>query len=1631
MVLNESQRRTGKVMRHWIRTSAWRFMMLMCGVLVVASGAPWLHVDVLSTVKAASHATIASDKPDYHPGERVTLTGKGWKPGETITVVMMVQPVSHGPVKLKATADVDGKFSDESYVVQESDLGVAFTVTATGDQGSKAQTTFTDAVNTTTTVTSSLTPTVTGQSVTFTAKIAPASGTTVPTGTVQFVVDGSNFGSAVAVSGCTPTPDACATSAASTTLTVGTHTVTANYVATTTASTGTVTFTAGSGPTQNQTITIGSITYTWRNTVSAVNQIDDSTSNTNAAKNLNATMSATSGLCGDANCFFTGQPVNTSVTSAVSGTVVTLTNTTAGAINFSTSSSSTYTLSPSGGTIAAPTSAFNNSTGTLTGGQVVNKASTTTTITNSAALATASNAGIAYPVNYAVAVTAPGGGTPTGTVTISDGTGGTCSGAVAAGTCSLTSTTAGAKTITASYGGDTNYNTSTSSGVAHTVNVASTTTGLTSSANPSVVGQSVTFTATVAPIPTVGDTVTFLDGASLIGTGTTNASGVATLITSTLSLAGSPHSITAVFAGDASYSTSTSTAVSQVVNKAATTTTVSTGTLGTATVVGQAYPVAFTVAVNSPGGGTITGSDIITVSDGSATCTATITVGTCNLTSTSVGAPKNVTAAFPGDASYNASTSTSVSHTVNKAATSTTITTDLTAATVVGQSYTVAFTVAVTAPGAGTIPGTDTVNVSDGTATCSATITVGSCSLTSTTAGAKTIVATYAGDANFNTSPSAGTPHTVSKASTTTTITSDLSTPTNAAQAYTVAYTVAIVSPGAGTATGNVTVSDGTSTCTGTVAAGSCSLTSATAGAKTIVATYAGDTNFNTSASAGTPHTVNVANSTTTLVSGTNPSTVGGSVTFTATVAPAPTTGSVITFKDGVTAIGTANTNASGVATLAITSLTAAASPHSITASFPGDANFNPSTSNTISQVVNKANPTNAITSDTPDPSVTGGPVTVNFSVTPVANGPNPTGTVTVTISGSAATCNGALTAGNPSTGTCSIAPTAAAATAQTLTATYSGDGNYNAGTASTSSHTVSKASTTTAITTNLATPTNVNQAYTVAFTVTVTSPGTGTPTGTVTVSDGAATCTASVATGSCSLTSTTAGTKTVTATYPGDTNFLTSTSPGVTHQVNAAPVITSAASTTFKVLTAGTFTVTATGTPAPTFSETGALPSGVTLATNGTLSGTPASGTVGTYPIVITATNGVAPDATQSFTLTVGQAPAITSVNSATFIAGTPGSFQVTATGSPAPTFAVTAGTLPSGLTMTTAGLISGTAAGGQTQVITITASNGITPNATQSFTVQVNQAPFIDDSTTSVTYAVGTAASFQFALLFGTPSTATWTETGALPAGMTLSTSGLLSGTPTQVGTFAIVVQADNGVPPAATENFTITVGKGATYTQPFNTGHGWTYTQLSCTQSFGSCSSNPVDTTAGDCNPAPCVTTQATSFGSATLTGYFHNTYTWAQLGVPSQAIVVSVDGSFWDKASGCASGATAGMDIYDATNTTSVIGATLEGPFAVSADTSGATHGNAGAKAVAAAYQSANTTVTLRFNVDPASGVFATCNLSGDNYNLTISYIPLNQHQVIVASVILDRYGRVLSSIPLIPDAKSKRSELATE
>jgi putative Ig domain-containing protein len=291
-----------------------------------------------------------------------------------------------------------------------------------------------------------------------------------------------------------------------------------------------------------------------------------------------------------------------------------------------------------------------------------------------------------------------------------------------------------------------------------------------------------------------------------------------------------------------------------------------------------------------------------------------------------------------------------------------------------------------------------------------------------------------------------------------------------------------------------------------------------------------------------------------------------------------------------------------------------------------------------------------------------------------------------------------------------------------------------------------------------------------------------------------------------------------------------TDASQSFTLTVDETPAITSANKTTFTLGTAGTFTVTASGFPTPSITESGALPTGVTFVDNkngtGTLAGVPAPGTVGTYSITFTPSNGIGSPAGQSFTLTVGQPPAITSANSTTFTVGTAGSFNVTTTGFPAPSLSES-GTLPSGVTFVDnkngSGTLSGTPAAGtgKTYSITFTASNGVGSNATQTFALTVDQAPAIT-SANNTTFTVGAAGTFTVTTT-GFPAPAL-SESGALPTGVTFKDNGngtgTLSGTPTTAGTFSITFTATNGVGTPATQSFTLTVNTAPVITSASST-------------------------------------------------------------------------------------------------------------------------------------------------------------------------------------------------------------------
>jgi uncharacterized repeat protein (TIGR01451 family) len=266
-------------------------------------------------------------------------------------------------------------------------------------------------------------------------------------------------------------------------------------------------------------------------------------------------------------------------------------------------------------------------------------------------------------------------------------------------------------------------------------------------------------------------------------------------------------------------------------------------------------------------------------------------------------------------------------------------------------------------------------------------------------------------------------------------------------------------------------------------------------------------------------------------------------------------------------------------------------------------------------------------------------------------------------------------------------------------------------------------------------------------------------------------------------------------------------------------PQFTSANSDTVTIGQPFTFSVTATGSPAPSLTST-ALPAGVSFVDNGfgngTLSGTPTS--LGADAITLTATNSVGTK-NQPFTLNVtpGPTPAVLTNDTPPTAAalGAPFSYTFTATGTPAPMFSVATGTLPNGLTLDPAsGVLSGTPTVAGPFSFTVNASNGVGSASASpliSMTVTDTGAPIITSSAaTSVT--VGQPLSFTVTTV-GSP-TASISYSGALPGNVTFTDNGdgtaSFSGTPPlgQEGTYPVTITATNGTAPDASQSFNLVV-------------------------------------------------------------------------------------------------------------------------------------------------------------------------------------------------------------------------------
>lgn len=489
-----------------------------------------------------------------------------------------------------------------------------------------------------------------------------------------------------------------------------------------------------------------------------------------------------------------------------------------------------------------------------------------------------------------------------------------------------------------------------------------------------------------------------------------------------------------------------------------------------------------------------------------------------------------------------ADSSGSVVHVVNKSFTTTTITSDNPDPSVFGQNYAVAVTVAAVAPGSGTPGGS--VAVTDGTNNCNITLVggSGSCNLPSTSAGPKTLTATYAETSNFFGSSDTEA-HTVNKAATATVVTKSPVGNTTYGDAVTFTAVVTTQAPGAGTPVGTVNFFDATGPIPGCQTLASVSNTASSrtytcttsilnAGAQTITAFFSGSDNFEAS-NGSINHTVNKKQVT---VRADNKSRNYGQAN------PAFTW--FINNSDFVLGQTLATSGITGTPTMTTT-----ATPSSPVGTYPI----------TITQgSMQSANYSFAFA----DGTLTVNKATLTFTAdnkTRVFGAPDPA--FTWTVSGFV---NGEVLANSGVTGSPSLSTTATSTSnvgTYPINVSVAGmtSANYNLVGAA-GQLTITAAGTTTVIT-NAASlnlnPTQVGQSYAVNVTVSPIAPSTGVPNGTVLVSDGnGQTCNITLASGSgsCNLTATDPGQKTLTATYTpagSPANFTgSSTTAGVPHLV-------------------------------------------------------------------------------------------------------------------------------------------------------------------------------------------------------------------------------------------------------------------------------------------------------------------------------------------------------------------------------------------------------------------------------------------------------------------------------------------------
>jgi len=235
-------------------------------------------------------------------------------------------------------------------------------------------------------------------------------------------------------------------------------------------------------------------------------------------------------------------------------------------------------------------------------------------------------------------------------------------------------------------------------------------------------------------------------------------------------------------------------------------------------------------------------------------------------------------------------------------------------------------------------------------------------------------------------------------------------------------------------------------------------------------------------------------------------------------------------------------------------------------------------------------------------------------------------------------------------------------------------------------------------------------------------------------------------------------------------------------------------------------------GTGADTFSvTTGTLPNGLSLnSSTGVISGTLTF--PNTYSFTITATDTVGATGAQAYTVTINSAVTVNPTTLSNWTARTPGYSQTVSAGggTGGDTFSVTAGSLPTGLSLNgSTGVLSGTPTVANTFSFTITAADTLGATGARPYTVTINPAISVNPSSLP-NWTVNTSGYSQTVSASGATGVATFSVTaGSLPAGLSLNSStGVLSGTPTVANTFIFTITATYSVGASGSQAYTLTI-------------------------------------------------------------------------------------------------------------------------------------------------------------------------------------------------------------------------------